>query len=447
MSTPRLEKSKSPRWSSSAGPRIALKRPSTAPSVSRKKVSSDSDIEVDSRDEEIEQPIHVKSEKLKPSKRKVASAPSSKITKNEQKQPMTPPAKKGVVFNEYPHADINIEFIPSVINGDEERKDAKEEERAKPPILKNKKAQLRIQTNVATYPSASLVTPSTAAPPVSSKKSTLRLHTTVASDPNGSIMTPTTAQPPISVPNSAVLSKRPSWSSRRLPSFSRDKPKPQKMGSFTSDAPKAPARKGSLAKRRPSTQSVTRAPSKSTFLPGLLPKLQLIAKTSSINSVSTSSDSSSDQDSEELKRIDEIPENPETIPEEVEVPEIENVKPPEEKLPLIAERPPNPMTRMRGSLYNLFSSVTTPFRGPGDAYYKFVLGGKSVRGGAKRLQQLKCHEIDKGKYDKFMVSAAAGKVKVPERHIRAIRKERDRHKDAIRDILSNKANTLEKSRA
>jgi hypothetical protein len=107
----------------------------------------------------------------------------------------------------------------------------------------------------------------------------------------------------------------------------------------------------------------------------------------------------------------------------------------------------NPMTAMRSSMYNLFSSTTGPFRGPGDAHYKFILGGKSIRQSAKKYEQIKCAEVDTGRLDKYLVYSGNNRFAALTWNTKAVQSVRDKYKIKVREDLQKKVFELEKTRA
>jgi hypothetical protein len=109
---------------------------------------------------------------------------------------------------------------------------------------------------------------------------------------------------------------------------------------------------------------------------------------------------------------------------------------------------PNPFQKLRASQYNLFSRTAGPFRGPGDAYYKFVLGGKSIRQGGKVLQKQKMAEVDFGKMDEILVDKKGpNRFATAAWNYRALGKLRDRQKELIGESIQKKMDTLEQTRA
>jgi hypothetical protein len=178
------------------------------------------------------------------------------------------------------------------------------------------------------------------------------------------------------------------------------------------------------------------------------------------------SDDSSDSSSESEPEIEAVPE---PIPETLVPTQIEGNVPPKEevKTPIEAVRPntdykdceelgldpnerkcnSNPLTKLRLSQYNLFSSTAGPFRGPGDPYYKFVLGGRNIRQGAKLLAKHKVAEVDQGKYDEILIDKSANRYNTAAYNHRTLFKLRDRQKEIIETGIDSKVDNLEKMRA
>jgi hypothetical protein len=109
---------------------------------------------------------------------------------------------------------------------------------------------------------------------------------------------------------------------------------------------------------------------------------------------------------------------------------------------------PNPFHKLGASKYNLFSSTAGPFRGPGDAYYRFVLGGKSIRQGGKILQKQQMTQVDYGKMDEILVDKkGSNRFATAAWNFRALGKLRDRQKELIGESIQKKMDTLEQTRA
>lgn len=107
----------------------------------------------------------------------------------------------------------------------------------------------------------------------------------------------------------------------------------------------------------------------------------------------------------------------------------------------------NPLTRLSASQYNMFSITAGPFRGPGDAYYRFVLGGKSIRQCAKKLKTKKLSEIDRGKFDEILVDKKPSRFKNAARNDRSLTRMRDKQKEVVLKSIDRKMVSLEKTRA
>jgi hypothetical protein len=107
----------------------------------------------------------------------------------------------------------------------------------------------------------------------------------------------------------------------------------------------------------------------------------------------------------------------------------------------------NPLTKLRFSQYNLFSTTAGPFRGPGDPYYKFVLGGRSIRQGAKLLQKYKTAEVDQGKFDELLIDKSLNRYSTPAYNHKTLFKMRDKKKQSIELAIHSKVDNLEKMRA
>jgi hypothetical protein len=105
----------------------------------------------------------------------------------------------------------------------------------------------------------------------------------------------------------------------------------------------------------------------------------------------------------------------------------------------------NPLTRLNVSQYNLFSNTAGAFHGPGDVYYKFVLGGKSVRPGAKKMKKVKIREVELGKLDEILVEKS--KYQATMWNYRSVTKLRERHKEFLNDSITDKVIALEQTRA
>ena len=105
----------------------------------------------------------------------------------------------------------------------------------------------------------------------------------------------------------------------------------------------------------------------------------------------------------------------------------------------------NPLTRLSISQYNLFSNTAGAFRGPGDIYYKFILGGKSVRPGAKRMKKVKIQEVELGKLDEILVEKAKHQTTLWNH--KSVSKLREKHKDYLNTSITNKVINLEQTRA
>ncbi|KAJ2998123.1 hypothetical protein HDV02_004800 [Globomyces sp. JEL0801] len=98
----------------------------------------------------------------------------------------------------------------------------------------------------------------------------------------------------------------------------------------------------------------------------------------------------------------------------------------------------NPLTRLRASKYNLFSNTAGPFRGPGDAYYKFVMGGRSIRPGAKKYKSLRLSEVDTGQMDGLLIDKTSNRFNTAAWNIRALTRLRQKHKSGISKDVDKK---------
>jgi hypothetical protein len=176
------------------------------------------------------------------------------------------------------------------------------------------------------------------------------------------------------------------------------------------------------------------------------------------------SDDSSDSSSESEPEIEPIPE---PIPETTVAAPVEETPAPKEEVVSNEATAPsdckdceelgldpnekkgnsNPLTKLRLSQYNLFSSTAGPFRGPGDPYYKFVLGGRNIRQGAKLLAKHKVAEVDQGKYDEILIDKSANRYNTAAYNHRTLFKLRDRQKEIIETGIDSKVDNLEKMRA
>jgi hypothetical protein len=107
----------------------------------------------------------------------------------------------------------------------------------------------------------------------------------------------------------------------------------------------------------------------------------------------------------------------------------------------------NPLTKLRISQYNLFSSTAGAFRGPGDPYYKFVVGGKSVRQGAQLVQRFNVSEVDHGKLDELLVDKSTTRYNTVAQNHQTLYKMRDKTKKDIEHSIHSKVDDLEKTRA
>lgn len=105
----------------------------------------------------------------------------------------------------------------------------------------------------------------------------------------------------------------------------------------------------------------------------------------------------------------------------------------------------NPLTKLNISQYDLFSSTAGGFRGPGDVYYKFVLGGKSVRAGAKRLKNHQIREVEMGRLDELLVEKS--KIHTTLWNHKSVARLREKHKDVVSNQISDKVTELEQIRA
>ncbi|KAJ3355895.1 hypothetical protein HDU91_005615 [Kappamyces sp. JEL0680] len=105
----------------------------------------------------------------------------------------------------------------------------------------------------------------------------------------------------------------------------------------------------------------------------------------------------------------------------------------------------NPLLKLNLSQYNLFSSTAGAFRGPGDVYYKFVLGGKSVRPGAKRQRNRKLADIDMGRMDEILVDKTRTHATLWNH--KSVSKLREKQKEYINDTINEKVAKLEQMRA
>jgi hypothetical protein len=105
----------------------------------------------------------------------------------------------------------------------------------------------------------------------------------------------------------------------------------------------------------------------------------------------------------------------------------------------------NPLIKLNLSQYNLFSTTAGAFRGPGDIYYKFILGGKSVRPGAKKLKTAKVAEVDLGKLDEILVYQA--KTHTTLWNHKSVSKLREKHKEFLQTSINQKVINLEQIRA
>ncbi|KAJ3317221.1 hypothetical protein HDV06_001835 [Boothiomyces sp. JEL0866] len=108
---------------------------------------------------------------------------------------------------------------------------------------------------------------------------------------------------------------------------------------------------------------------------------------------------------------------------------------------------PNPLLKMSLSQYNLFSNTAGTFRGPGDPYFAFVLGGKSVRPGAKRYKSVKLSEINEGKADEILVDKNANRFNTSSWNHRALTRLRKRYREVVSDEIDRKVGSLEETRA
>ncbi|KAJ3269370.1 hypothetical protein HDV01_001484 [Terramyces sp. JEL0728] len=108
---------------------------------------------------------------------------------------------------------------------------------------------------------------------------------------------------------------------------------------------------------------------------------------------------------------------------------------------------PNPLLKMSVSQYNLFSNTAGTFRGPGDPYFAFVLGGKSVRPAAKKYKSMKLTEINDGKADEILIDKNANRFNTSSWNYRALTRLRKRYKEVVSDEVDRKVGSLEETRA
>lgn len=113
----------------------------------------------------------------------------------------------------------------------------------------------------------------------------------------------------------------------------------------------------------------------------------------------------------------------------------------EPALPLVA----NPLVKLRISQYNLATGTMGCFHGPGDVYYRFILGGRSLAPGAKALKTLKANQLNLGKLDEILVIKAKNKKSTPNN--KTIWRLRELHQVEGEVFINTKVAKLEQIRA
>ncbi|KAI8927692.1 hypothetical protein BC831DRAFT_510596 [Entophlyctis helioformis] len=106
----------------------------------------------------------------------------------------------------------------------------------------------------------------------------------------------------------------------------------------------------------------------------------------------------------------------------------------------------NPLSALTGSQLNLLSSTTGNFRGPGDVYARFLMGGRNIRISARRALAAALHATETGAMDEFLVDKNASRINAVAKNPRAIERLRKKHKELLKHQMVHKVETLEETR-
>nr|KAJ3422390.1 hypothetical protein HK105_008309 [Polyrhizophydium stewartii] len=105
----------------------------------------------------------------------------------------------------------------------------------------------------------------------------------------------------------------------------------------------------------------------------------------------------------------------------------------------------NPLTALTGSQLNLLGNTTGTFRGPGDVYARFLMGGRSIRIGARRALAAALHATEIGAMDEFLIDKNLGRSNAS-KNPRAIERLRKKYKETLKQRMIQKVQTLEETR-
>ncbi|OAJ37261.1 hypothetical protein BDEG_21306 [Batrachochytrium dendrobatidis JEL423] len=107
---------------------------------------------------------------------------------------------------------------------------------------------------------------------------------------------------------------------------------------------------------------------------------------------------------------------------------------------------PNPLTSLTESQLNLLGDTTGAFRGPGDVYARFLMGGRNLRVGARKALAAAIHATETGQMDEFLIDKNPSRFAVVSKNSRSMGRLRKKHKEMLKQKMLDKVQALEESR-
>ena len=104
--------------------------------------------------------------------------------------------------------------------------------------------------------------------------------------------------------------------------------------------------------------------------------------------------------------------------------------------------------KLTSTQLNLLGNATGSFRGPGDPYVRFLMGGKSIPASAKRTITNAIHATDAGQMDEILIGKNNGKMSgvTMSKNTGAIERLRKKYKESFKESVMEKVSTLEETR-